>query len=115
MHEARTDQLERSPTGASLAPYAERLASAPDCRGHGRQRSRSEPVDEAGSREWPRGAPPSPPARHPPASIRRAAGPPPRALTARPRSLWLSWAGLDPWPDRRRDVAGVWQLGPPQP
>jgi transposase len=115
MHEPRTDQLERSSTVASLAPPAARLVSAPDRRGHGRERSRGESVDEAGPRGWPRCAPPSPPARRPPASIHRAAGPPPRALTARSRSIWLSWAGLDPWANRRRDVAGVWHLVPPQP
>lgn len=110
MHEPLTDQLERSATVPSLAASAKRLVSAPDGRGLGCQRSRGQPVDAARPRKRPRGPAPSAiPWRSAPVG-RRPARAPVRAVTPRRRSLWLLGAGLDLWPNRRRDAPGIRRL-----
>ena len=57
MHEPDTPQLERSPTVASLASQATRVAPAPDCRGAWRQPRGRQPVGDTSPRGRPRGAP----------------------------------------------------------
>jgi transposase len=109
MSEPYTSHLEGSSAPTGLAPQAARLVSAPDCRGLGGQRGRRESMD--GTR--PAGRTTSPPA--PPltwctaATDRRPTRAASHAARARPRSRWLSRTTLDPWPDCRRDAAGLWR------
>jgi transposase len=109
-HAPLTAQLERSATVPSLAASAERLVSAPDCRGLGRQRRRGQPGDAARTRRRPRGPAPSAAPWCSAPVVRRPARAPARAVAPRRRSLWLPGAGRDLRPDRRRDAPGVWRL-----
>jgi len=95
MHEPHTHQLERSSTFPSLAPPAERLATAPDRLGAGRQQRGRQPVDETRPPGGTRG--PAPPATtgHASAVVFATAGSPARALASRSRSLWLPGSALD--------------------
>jgi DDE superfamily endonuclease len=115
MHEPLTDQLERSPTAPGLAAQSARLVAAPECRGLGRQRRRSQPVDAARPRRRPGGPAPSASLWSAPAVGRRPAGASARAVAPRRRGLWLPGPSVDLWPDRGRDAPGVGRLLSPRP
>jgi hypothetical protein len=107
MHEQRTQRLEGSPTASRLAPHAAGLVPVRDRRSPGRQRSRRQPVGQARLRGRTGSPPPLTPAGGPLPVDHRTAGPCARALAPWSRSLRLSRAGLDLWPDRRRQLCGI--------
>ena len=113
--EPHTHSLERRPTCPSLAPDATRLVTTPEQPGARRQQRGRQPVADPRPRGWPGGAPAPTATRGPTSPDGRTAGPPARTLAPRCRSLWLSRAGLDLWPDRRGESVGVWPHLPPEP
>src|SRR5918999_5975376 len=107
MHELYTLPLEGSATLTSLAPQTAGLVSTPDRYGHGGERARGQPVDDAGPRGRAGGPPPPAPTWGPAPTVGRAAGPPARTLAPWPRSVRLPGTALDPRPDRGRDSGGM--------
>jgi hypothetical protein len=92
MPDALTQPVERRPTIPGLAAQATRLATAPDHRSPGYQRSGRQPVDDA-SPAGGRGGPQALPITRCPAPVARRADDSPAPHTApRPRSLRLPGA-----------------------
>jgi hypothetical protein len=113
MYESNTAQLERSPTAPGLGPQGERLAPTSDCRGHGCQRRRRQPMAEAGSERRPYSltAPASPWSTS--STGHRAAGPSARAIASWPGSLRIPRPSLDPKTRGRSDTGDVRRRVPP--
>ena|SRR5437016_4040371 len=110
MDEPFTPPLEESSTIAGLAPQAAGLVSTSDHHGPWCQRGRGQPRDEAWTSGWSGSPPPSTASWASPPVDRQAARPLASLAAARSRSVWLPRATLDTWPDRRRDLRGIWHL-----